>query len=57
MKATLTATFMALVIAFAASYQWPDSDYHSAAQSDAIRDVEQQARVELAEIQIERGIR
>ena len=56
-KHTLLNCALAVVAAFCMSVVWPDSEYHSAAQQDAIKDVEQQARVELAEIQIERGIR
>ena len=56
-KHTAINCALAVVAALCMSVVWPDSDYHSAAQQDAIKDVEQQARVELAEIQIERGIR
>ena len=56
-KHTFLNCALAVVAAFCMSVVWPDDGYHSAAQSDAIKDVEQQARVELAEIQITRGIR
>lgn len=57
MRPVFTTAAMVMAFTFALAYVWPDDDYHSAAQADAINDVEQQARVELAEIQITRGIR